>query len=148
MLNGHLRIGDLAKRTQMSVEAIRFYEKRGLLPKAARSVGRFRLYATDDVSRVHFIRQMQSLGFSLQEIKQLVDLRSRNVEACESVRDLLQEKLSQIRAKASELQKLEAELAADVAKCERELKHRRQHAAEACPVLSEIVVKVKVPSED
>ena len=138
MLNGHLRIGELAKRAQLSVEAIRFYEKRGLLPKATRSIGRFRLYAADDVLRVRFIREMQGLGFSLQEIKQLVQLRSHNVEACESVRDLLQEKLSQVRAKANELQKLEAELSADVAKCERELKHRRRHAAEACPVLTQI----------
>ena len=135
MLNGHLRIGELAKRTEMSVEAIRFYEKRGLLPKAARSSGRFRLYGTDDISRIRFIRQMQGLGFSLQEVKQLVDLRSHNVDACETVRDLLQEKLQQIRAKTSQLQKLEAELVADVAKCEKELKHRQRHTAEACPVL-------------
>jgi MerR family mercuric resistance operon transcriptional regulator/MerR family gold-responsive transcriptional activator of gol and ges genes len=137
MLNGHLRIGELAKRTQMSVEAIRFYEKRGLLPKAARTAGRFRLYVTDDVARVRFIRQMQSLGFSLQEIKQLAELRSRNAEACESVRELLEEKLTQIQTKIDELRSLESALIADLHKCDQELKHRQRHAAGACPVLKQ-----------
>jgi MerR family mercuric resistance operon transcriptional regulator len=144
MMNGHLRIGELAKRTQLSVEAIRFYEKRGLLPKAARSSGRFRLYAADDVGRVGFIRQMQGLGFSLQEIKQLVDLRSRKVEACEEVRELLQEKLTQVQAKLHELGALEAELIADLRKCDKELKHRQRHTAHVCPVLEANAMKVEV----
>jgi DNA-binding transcriptional MerR regulator len=132
-----LRIGELAKHTETTVDGIRFYEKRGLLPKAPRTAGRFRLYSAHDLERVRFIRQMQALGFSLREIRELVDLRERKVEACEAVRKLLQEKLDATHAKAGQLQNLEAELLADLRKCDKELRHRQRYKPCACPVLEE-----------
>jgi DNA-binding transcriptional MerR regulator len=130
-----MQIGEAAKRSSLTVDAIRFYERRALLPKATRTMGRFRLYTADDIARLQFIRQMQSLGFSLHEIKQLLDLRSHKVEACGSVRELLRAKLDAIRSKKQELQQLESELAADLRRCNRELEHRKQHQPCACPVL-------------
>jgi len=121
----------------MTVDAIRFYEKRGLLPKAQRSAGRFRVYSLHDLERVRFIRQMQGLGFSLREIRELVELRGQKAEACETVRKLLQEKLAATRAKARQLRQLEAELIADLRKCDEELRHRRRHNTGPCPVLEE-----------
>lgn len=121
----------------MTVDAIRFYEKRGLLPKAERSAGHFRVYSHGDLERVRFIRQMQALGFSLREIRELVDLRGRKTEACETVKQLLQEKLASTRTKARQLKRLEAELLADLHKCNEELRHRRKHKACPCPVLEE-----------
>jgi DNA-binding transcriptional MerR regulator len=136
-----IQIGELAKRTTLTVDAIRFYEKRHLLPKAPRTTGGFRLYTTDDIERVQFIRQMHGLGFSLREIGELIDLRTRKVDACESVRELLKHKVSGIRAKLRELRGLETELVADLEKCNKELKHRRRHEASACPVLQEAATK-------
>jgi len=136
-----MRIGELAKRTTLTVDAIRFYEKRHLLPKAPRSTGGFRLYTADDIERLHFIRQMHGLGFSLREIGELIDLRARRVDACESVRELLKHKVAGVRAKLHELQRLEAELVTDLQKCNKELKHRQRHVACACPVLQEVVTK-------
>ena len=133
----NLRIGELARRTAMTVDGIRFYEKRGLLPKALRTGGRFRQYSAHDLERIRFIRRMQTLGFSLKEIRELVDLRGRKAEACESVRQLLQEKLDATRAKAHQLKELETELVMDLRKCNEELRHRRQHRPCACPVLEE-----------
>jgi MerR family transcriptional regulator, mercuric resistance operon regulatory protein len=130
-----IQIGEAAKRTALSIDAIRFYERRALLPKPERTEGRFRLYTEDDLLRLQFIREMQGLGFSLNEIKQLLHLRSRKVEACSAVHDLLSTKLKTIRTKIQELQKLESELAADLRKCNRELKHRQNHKPCACPVL-------------
>ena len=66
-----MQIGELAKRTTLTVDAIRFYEKRRLLPEPARTVGRFRLYAPEDIERLNFIHQMHRLGFSLREIREL-----------------------------------------------------------------------------
>jgi DNA-binding transcriptional MerR regulator len=132
-----LRIGELASRAAISVDAIRFYEKRGLLPKAPRSAGHFRVYSPSDLERVRFIRQMQALGFSLREIRELVDLRGRKTEACETVRKLLHEKLAATRSKARQLKQLEAELIADLRKCNEELRHRRKHKPCPCPVLEE-----------
>jgi DNA-binding transcriptional MerR regulator len=133
-----MQIGELAKRTALTVDAIRFYEKRRLLPKPVRSTGRFRLYTVDDMERVRFIQQVQGLGFSLAEIRELIDLRSRKVDACESVRQLLKGKLSDVRAKMQELKGLESELITDLEKCTQELKRRQRPAAGACPVLEQV----------
>jgi DNA-binding transcriptional MerR regulator len=100
-----------------------------------RSTGRFRLYTDDDTERLRFIQQVQGLGFSLTEIRELIDLRTRKVDACESVRQLVKDKLSDVRAKMQELKGLESELMADLQKCNQELKRRQRHAAGACPVL-------------
>lgn len=132
-----MQIGELAKRTALSVDAIRFYEKQRLLPKATRSAGGFRLFTVDDIQHVQFIRQMHELGFSLREIKELMGLRARKAAACECVRQLLHQKLADMRAKMRDLQKLECELLSDLRKCDRELKHRRQHAASGCPILEQ-----------
>ena len=136
-----MQIGELAKRTTLTVDAIRFYEKRQLLPKATRSTGGFRLYTTTDIEQLHFIRQMHELGFSLREIRELIELRTRKVAGCESVRELLNGKLVGVRAKLQELQKLESELMADLRKCNKELKRRQRHGASACPVLDGVITK-------
>jgi DNA-binding transcriptional MerR regulator len=81
-----MQIGEVAKRTSLTVDAIRFYEKRRLLPKAVRTAGRFRLYGEGTIERLRFIQQMQGLGFSLREVGELIQLRDRKVDGCESVR--------------------------------------------------------------
>lgn len=131
-----MQIGEVAKLTAVSVDAIRFYERHTLLPKAPRTAGRFRLYTSGDIARLNFIRQMQCLGFSLREIRQLLDLRERRSEACSEVRDLLITKLKTVRSKIQELARLEGELALDLHRCSHELKHRKSHAPRSCPVLT------------
>jgi MerR family mercuric resistance operon transcriptional regulator len=130
-----MQIGEVAKLTALTVDAIRFYERRSLLPKAPRTAGRFRLYTNHDVARLGFIRQMQGLGFSLTEIRQLLELREHHRDACLEVRDLLKAKLEKVRSKIRELEQLERELALDLRKCNRELKHRQRHAPRQCPIL-------------
>src|SRR5258708_39557832 len=129
-----MQIGEVARLTALSVDAIRFYERHTLLPKAPRTAGRFRLYTNGDIARLSFIRQMQGLGFSLGEIRQLLDLREHPLEACSEVRDLLTVKLKSVRSKIRELGELERQLALDLHKCDRELKH--SHAPRICPVLA------------
>jgi DNA-binding transcriptional MerR regulator len=131
-----MQIGEAAKLSALTIDAIRFYERRALLPKAPRTAGRFRLYTADDVARLDFIRQMQDLGFSLREVRQLLDLRERRLDACHEVRDLLKMKLATVRSKIRELEQLDRELAADLRKCNQQLKHRQKHAPGSCPVLS------------
>lgn len=132
---GNMQIGEVARLTALTVDAIRFYERRALLPKALRTPGRFRLYTNDDVARLGFIRQMQGLGFSLTEIRQLLELREHHLDACLEVRDLLKTKLEKVHSKIRELEQLERELALDLHKCNRELKHRQKHTPRKCPIL-------------
>jgi MerR family transcriptional regulator, mercuric resistance operon regulatory protein len=111
-----IQIGEAAKLTALSIDAIRLYERRALLPKVPRTVGRFRLYTAEDIFRLGFIKQMQGVGFSLQEIKTLLDLRECPRNACKEVRELLKTKLSTVRGTIQELKKLEGELAMDLKK--------------------------------
>ena len=131
------QIGELAKRTVLSIDAIRFYERRNLLPPAFRSAGRFRLYTADDIERLRFLQRVQHLGFSLEEIKELMAIRADREHACAMVRQFLKTKLTDVRTKIRELQQLETELRADLGKCSRTLKHQRGKTC-ACPVLEEI----------
>src|SRR5207244_1325319 len=94
-----------------------------------------RLYTDDDTERLRFIQQAQGLGFSLTEVRELVDLRTRKVDACESVRQLLKGKLADVRSTIRELEALESELKSDLQKCNQELRHRQRHAPGTCPVL-------------
>ena len=132
-----MQIGEAAERAALTIDTIRFYERRELLPSAPRTAGQFRLYTVDDLNRLKFIKQMQALGFSLQQIKPLLDLRERGRYACEDVRNLLKNKLIEVRSKIRELQKLESELAADLRKCNQELNRRRSRAPQQCPVLTD-----------
>ena len=128
------QIGELAKRTALSIDAIRFYERRRLLPAAFRSAGRFRLYTTNDIERLRFVQRMQRLGFSLDEIKDLMGIRADKAHSCAAVRQFLKTKLAEVIVKIQELQQLETELKTDLRKCNRALKQQRGKAC-ACPVL-------------
>jgi DNA-binding transcriptional MerR regulator len=128
------QIGELAKRTDLSIDAIRFYERRKLLPPASRSTGRFRLYTNEAIDRLLFVRRMQGLGFSLQEIKELMGVRSDRAHACSAVRQFLKTKLADVAERMRELQQLETELKADLRKCNRALKQQRGKTC-TCPVL-------------
>lgn len=131
------QIGELARRTALSIDAIRFYERRKLLPPAFRTAGRFRLYTADDIERLRFLQRMQRLGFSLEEIKHLMAIRADKAHACAAVRQFLKTKLDGIRTKIEDLQQLETELKADLGKCNRALKKECGKTC-ACPVLEEI----------
>lgn len=92
-MNGFLQIGDVAARTGLSADAIRFYEREKLLRTAARSSGGFRLFTASDVADLAFIRNAQELGFSLQEIHELLDLKQAAHPDCRHVEQLLEKKI-------------------------------------------------------
>lgn len=131
-----MRIGQAAKATGLTADTIRFYERQGILSHPPRTEGGFRLYSERDLSALRFIRNVQGLGFSLEESGGLLSLRSGNTEACSQVVDLLAGKLSHVRAKVRELQDLEADLDRALTKCRRELQRARKPAAR-CPILAE-----------
>ena len=68
-----MRIGEIASQTNISIQTLRFYERKGFLPPPARSAAGYRSYGPEDLWRVNFIRQSQQLGFPLREIKELLD---------------------------------------------------------------------------
>jgi MerR family transcriptional regulator, copper efflux regulator len=84
-MNPLLKIGDVAAETGLTVDAIRFYEREHLLRTAARSSGRFRLFSKSDVDDLAFIRNAQKLGFSLQEVRELMVLKGALRPDCKQV---------------------------------------------------------------
>lgn len=94
-----LTIGKLAAQTELSTNALRFYEREGLLAPASKSESGYRLYDEAAVARVRFIKHAQQCGFTLTEIQELLTLRSSNTACCEDVRRLAVEKKLQLEAK-------------------------------------------------
>jgi len=131
-----MRIGQMSRQTGVSVDAIRFYERNRLLAAPTRSEGGFRLYSSDDLSELQFIRSLQTLGFSLNEIRDFVSLRTNDLRACSAVRKMLDHKLQDIHAKRIALAKLEDELKAALTQCNAQLKRPRGKKNGRCPVLT------------
>lgn len=120
-------IGALAKAAGVNVETIRFYQRKGLLPEPARAYGSIRRYSQMDFSRLRFIKSAQRLGFSLEEIAQL--LRLEDGAHCHEARTLAEEKLADVRARLADLHKIESALAQLVRDC------RSARATVACPLI-------------
>jgi DNA-binding transcriptional MerR regulator len=128
-----MQIGTVGKRVGLSVDAIRFYERTALLPRPHRTLGGFRQYSENDVEMLSFIGRVQNLGFTLREVRDLLDLRRSRLQPCAPVRRRLEEKLADVQQKVSDLQKLAHELRLALRSCNREIRKRSAH----CPILRE-----------
>lgn len=124
-----LTIGQLAQQVSVSIETIRYYERCGLIPEPPRRDSGYRKYSRDFVTRIRFIRRAQKLGFSLKEIKELLDLRIESEAVCDGVKVQAQTKLADIEAKIQMLQRIRQTLTGLVKACE-----ENQLTAE-CPIL-------------
>ncbi len=106
-----MRIGKVAKQSGMTVEAVRFYERQGLLPKPPRTEAGYRLYADADLRRLQFVRQAQRLGFSLQEIVRILRLREQGHCPCHEVIETLERHLRETEDQLQRLQDFRDEIA-------------------------------------
>lgn len=104
-----LRIGQLARRAGESVKTIRYWEDEGLL-EAERSESGYRLFDAAMVERARFLRRAQGLGFTLAELRSVLELRGDGVRPCDEVHGRLAAHLAQVRARLAELRALEAAL--------------------------------------
>ena len=137
-MNAAAKIGQVARDTGLSIDAIRFYEKEGLLRSSARTEGGFRLFANREVAALKFIRNAQELGFSLQQIRELLLLQEESLGACQHVRDLLKQKIQSVQSKIEELRRLEKSLKRAVRQCEQSFGRAAKCRKGCCPVLDEL----------
>jgi MerR family mercuric resistance operon transcriptional regulator len=110
-----LPIGALAAAAGVSVETVRFYQRKGLLPEPAREYGTIRRYGPPEVARIKFVKSAQRLGFSLEEIAGLLALDDGR--HCAEARMLADTKLEDVRAKLGDLRRMESVLARLVERC-------------------------------
>jgi MerR family mercuric resistance operon transcriptional regulator len=120
-------IGGLAKAAGVGVETVRYYQRRGLLPEPARPPGEVRRYGEEDVKRLRFIRSAQAAGFTLNEIKELLDLDAADDRA--RARQLAQARVAAIDAKIAELREARDALAGLAGACARK-------RGGPCPILT------------
>lgn len=108
-------IGALARQAGVSVETIRYYQRRGLVPEPAKPLGGIRNYAPVYVQRLRFIREAQQLGFNLNEVGELLSLEDGL--HCRGVQEIAGHKLTTVRQRIAQLRKIESVLTKLVAKC-------------------------------
>ena len=123
-----LKIGDLAKRCGVSRDTLRFYEREGLISPPLRSDAGYRLYGEPDAQRIQFIRRAQSVGLTLDDIRELLRVqRLRTPGACRRVAERLRSRIGAIDQRIAELDAFRRELAKGLALCD--------EGAESCPVV-------------
>lgn len=125
-----LTIGVIAKKTGLGIETIRFYEREGLLKAPVRSQSSgYRLFELDVVPRIRFIKHAKELGFTLNEIRDLLELRIERKNRCDAVKEKAKQKLLQTQEKIHALSKIEKALSGLIDTC------GKRGTSTMCPIL-------------
>ena len=127
-----LTVGQLAKRSRVNLETIRYYEKQGLLPKPPRLQSGYRAFPIESVKHIRFIKQAQELGFSLKEVKELLALRINPNSTGADVRKRAEAKLADIESKMKTLKTIKKELTELMASC------NGKSSIENCPIMKSL----------
>ena len=124
-----MTIGRLAKQAGVNVETVRYYERRELIDQPKERRGAFRVYPAEAVRRLRTIKRAQQLGFSLEEIRELLELKLSNTAHCRDVQLQAERKVAEIEEKIRELSKVKRELESLVSAC------RAEASVAECPIL-------------
>jgi DNA-binding transcriptional MerR regulator len=139
------QIGELAARSGITPDALRYYERLGLLQAPQRTRGGFRVYSAETLDRLRFIKQAQTVGLTLQEIGELVGYQDQGgLKRCRKVRDLLKAKLVHLQAQLTELEDFRDTLSGYLSTCEQTLGHGQtanRRAEPDCPVIETLQTK-------
>lgn len=128
-----MHIGELAARSGVNVQTVRYYEREGLLGGPARTGSGYRSYAPADVERLNFIRHCRSLDMPLADVKRLLELARDKAVSCDEVNARVRAHLERVRAKRAALETLERQLAALDAQC------TSGHRVADCGILEELI---------
>lgn len=132
-----LLVGDLAKQFGISPKTVHWYEAQGLLPQAVRSESGYRQYSPEAVDQLAFVRKALALGFTVKDIKTILEIKAGGNLPCDLVLSLLEQKIKGLAEQIRTLQELQAHL--EVLQQEWRLKHHESptHAFEICPLIEE-----------
>lgn len=114
-----MKIGEIASATATNIETVRYYEKIGLLPPPARDAANYRSYGKDDLARLSFIRRARDLGFTLDQVRELLGLADDRAQPCAAVDAIAIAHLTEIDRKLADLQALRGELSRLLGDCRR-----------------------------
>ena len=106
-----IRIGELAHQSQVSRDTLRFYEKHGLITPCARTDAGYRLYAESDIKRIGFIVSAKKVGFTLNEIQQLLQLEvTKDIKSCQDVKEFVDHKIQLVNQQLVETRRIKKSL--------------------------------------
>lgn len=125
-----MKIGELARRAEVAIDTVRYYERQGLLPEPSREPSGYRNYAAGDVARLQFVRRAKALGFTLEEIRELLALSGRREDDMGAMKAAAAEKLVDVEARLAELTRIRDGLHTLVEACP------GHGALERCPILN------------
>jgi DNA-binding transcriptional MerR regulator len=129
-----LKIGEVATRSGVSIDTLRYYERLGLLPKPTRTRSGYRLYEARMVDRLSFIKRAQRFGFTLDEIREMLQLETADPHTCSHILGMIEHKLEDLNRQYEEINRLRHELSAYKSECERAIATRQ-----CCPVIEDFV---------
>lgn len=127
-----MRTGEVAKRAGVNVETLRFYERRGILPEPPRRESGYREYPPETVDLIRFVKRAQELGFSLEEIRELLELRDGPRRATGKVARLVKSKIAEIEHKIRDLESMRGALSGLLGACE------KKGSRDACPIIESL----------
>ncbi len=133
-----LHVGSIARKTGVGVQTLHYYERINLLPKPARSEANYRLYSADVVRRVTFIKKAQAVGFTLAEIKEILDLKSHGRAPCHKVTELGEKHLQEIDARLAQLRAYRRAVVQSLTSWREKTAHRRNCAGEFCDLIERL----------
>jgi Hg(II)-responsive transcriptional regulator len=123
-----LSIGQVSRQAGVAVETVRFYERQGLLDEPARRASGYRQYSEDVVARLKFIRRAKDLGFSLNEIAEMLNLRPDSAMTCDEVRQSARAKIEDVVRKIEDLKRMQNALEELISACD-------ERTGSECPFL-------------
>lgn len=128
-----MKIGELARRSGVGIDTVRYYEREGLLPKAKRLASGYRTYDDSDLRRLEFVRRSKALGFTLPEIRELLALSANVGQDMATMRTAALQKLADVNTKLLELSRIRDGLAVLIDSCP------GHGALDCCPILNALV---------
>lgn len=137
MKTTYLKIGELAKQTGLPVGTLRYYSDLGLLQPVQRGDNGYRYYSQSASSQVEFIKKAQTLGFTLEEIKQILNVRDRGEIPCSLVQSLLDDKIEQLQIQIKQMTLFKAELE-EYRTTWANHPHSELKSEEVCPLISTV----------
>jgi MerR family mercuric resistance operon transcriptional regulator len=127
-----LTIGKLAEKANVGVETIRFYERKGLIKQPTLMQGSFRVYPNELVSKINFIKKAQDLGFTLNEVKELLELNTKPRVTCGAVKTKTQTKIEEIKNKIADLERMKTSLEKLACACDASQDSIKQYKVQEC----------------
>jgi len=134
----NLKVGEIAKIVGINVETLRYYEKIKIMPEPKRKQSNYRVYDNFDVQRLLFIKRGKELGFTLKEIKELLELKIESTATCGDVKHLSEHKLKDVNERIADLTKIKKVLEKLINQCINE-----EITSKECPILETIEMNKK-----